>query len=434
MEKKIYDMAGIGIGPFNLGLAALIEPLEDLEAIFFEQNTEFQWHPGMLLEGTVLNSSFLADLVTFADPTSPYTVLNYLHKHNRLFQFYFYKKMNIPRREYNSYTRWVASQLPSCNFGSRVIDVIDHPEKGCYEIVIQNVENKERNVIFAKHIVIGTGSTPLFPPGIEEKLNDDIIHTSSYAYKQNDLKDSESITIVGSGQSAAEIFLDLLQDQKYFDYSLAWMTRSNQFFQSESAKLAREVFSPDYVRYFRGLDFEKRMDALPALDQGRKGIEQDTLINIYDLLYHRSVEREDPKVILQAMTELQDVEQKGKNYEISFIQWQSGENFRHHSNKVVLATGYKPGVPEWLNKFKPLIEWENESHYKVNEKYRLEFKKHRPHRIYMLTGLDHSHATAATNLALSVLRNQTIINDISGHDVYPLQKDVIFQQFQPKKD
>jgi L-lysine 6-monooxygenase (NADPH-requiring) len=33
---------------------------------------------------------FLADLVTLADPTSPYTFLNYLHEQGRLYRFYFH--------------------------------------------------------------------------------------------------------------------------------------------------------------------------------------------------------------------------------------------------------------------------------------------------------------------------------------------------------
>ncbi|MDQ7860073.1 SidA/IucD/PvdA family monooxygenase [Peribacillus frigoritolerans] len=39
MEKQqsIYDLVGIGIGPFNLGLAALLEKTPELNAVFFEK-------------------------------------------------------------------------------------------------------------------------------------------------------------------------------------------------------------------------------------------------------------------------------------------------------------------------------------------------------------------------------------------------------------
>ncbi|MCH5719930.1 lysine N(6)-hydroxylase/L-ornithine N(5)-oxygenase family protein [Niabella hibiscisoli] len=48
-ETKIYDIAGIGIGPFNLGLAALTAPVNNLNTIFIEQKSEFNWHEGMLI-------------------------------------------------------------------------------------------------------------------------------------------------------------------------------------------------------------------------------------------------------------------------------------------------------------------------------------------------------------------------------------------------
>ncbi len=51
--------------------------------------------------------------------------------------------------------------------------------------------------------------------------------------------------------------------------------------------------------------------------------------------------------------------------------------------------------------------------------------------MYISTNLEHSHGTAATNLSLAVMRNQTIINDVAGKEIYPIQKDAIFQQFMP---
>lgn len=41
---RIYDILGVGIGPFGLGLAALAEPLDDVDAVFVDQRPEFRWH------------------------------------------------------------------------------------------------------------------------------------------------------------------------------------------------------------------------------------------------------------------------------------------------------------------------------------------------------------------------------------------------------
>ena len=87
MSKDILDLAGIGIGPFNLSVAALLDQQPDINAAFFDQKTTFDWHPGMQLPGARLQTSCLKDLVTGADPCNPFSFLNYLVQQGRLYPF-----------------------------------------------------------------------------------------------------------------------------------------------------------------------------------------------------------------------------------------------------------------------------------------------------------------------------------------------------------
>ncbi|MCW7991664.1 lysine 6-monooxygenase, partial [Streptomyces platensis subsp. clarensis] len=114
------DLVGIGIGPFNLSLAALANPLAELDTAFYEQRPGFDWHPGLLIDGATLQVPFLADLVTLADPASPWSFLNYLKTCDRLFPFYFAERFHIHRAEYDAYCRWVAGNLPGVHFGHQV--------------------------------------------------------------------------------------------------------------------------------------------------------------------------------------------------------------------------------------------------------------------------------------------------------------------------
>lgn len=436
-EKKIYDMIGVGIGPFNLGLAALLDGVEEITALFFEQDTTFDWHPGMLIDGTDLQVPFLADLVTLADPRSRYTFLHYLHQHNRLYQFYFFNRFDIPRQEYNDYAQWVASNLDDCHFGKRVIDVISHDSSDpYYEVVVLDLRTELEERYHARHVVLGTGSIPNIPEGFEHFPAGEVSHSSEYLYHEKSLKKADSITIAGSGQSAAEVFYDLLADQKHYGYQLAWLTRSAGFFQLESAKLGQEVFSPDYVDYFHRLSFQQRMDALPTLGQLRKGIDPETLKSIYDLLYHRSIRREDPPVTIQPLTEVNDIQplKERPGYQLTCRQWQENHTFQHQSEKVILATGYEPHIPDWLHRFEDEIVWEDDKRYKVSANYEIVFEKKRDNRLFTLTNLEHSHGAGATNLGLAVQRNQTIINTIAGRDIYPVKKDTVFQQFSMKEE
>ena len=85
MNDHCYDFIGIGIGPFNLGLACLSEPLDDVDALFFDENDDFAWHHGMMLDDATIQVPFLADMVSMADPTSRYSFLNWLKQTGRLY-------------------------------------------------------------------------------------------------------------------------------------------------------------------------------------------------------------------------------------------------------------------------------------------------------------------------------------------------------------
>lgn len=104
--KKIYGIIGIGIGPFNLGLAALAHQIENIEAIFFDQSPSFNWHPGLLLKDARQQVPFLADLVTLVNPRSPFSFLSFLHETQSMLRFGIRENYFPSRQQYNAYCRW----------------------------------------------------------------------------------------------------------------------------------------------------------------------------------------------------------------------------------------------------------------------------------------------------------------------------------------
>ncbi|MBG9912924.1 ornithine monooxygenase [Bacillus xiamenensis] len=423
----MIDVIGIGIGPANLGLAALLEEYEDVTCCFFEQETEFAWHPGMLIKGTDLQVSFLADLVTMANPRSRYTFLNYLHESNRLHRFYTFEQFDIPRREFNAYLAWAAGELDSCQFGMKVEEVMDCQDG--YLVKVRKLTDGSLSEYRAKHVVLGTGSKPMIPVDVPEAALPYVTHSSRYVDRQKEIHEAQSVTVIGSGQSAAEIFLDLLQHQTK-GQQLSWFTRSSEFRELETAELGQELFTPKYVEYFHSLPYEERMNTLPRLAGLRNGIDASTLSRIYQELYHRSVSGEEPSVLIQPMTELEAVHMKDdQSLELHLKQWQLKKEKTIAADHVVLATGYTPNIPSWFSTYGPLIEWESDQHFKVTDDFRLVFKDKRSHHFFTFTNLDHSHGTAATNLKLSIYRNQKVIQTIRGIEKSPVKQETAFQQF-----
>ncbi|HWO97832.1 MAG TPA: lysine N(6)-hydroxylase/L-ornithine N(5)-oxygenase family protein [Bacillus sp. (in: firmicutes)] len=426
-NEQILDVIGVGIGPFNLGLAALLEKT-DCRSLFFDKKPRFDWHPGMLLEGTTLQVPFMADTVTMVDPTSRFSFLNYLHEQKRLYHFYFFEKFHIPRTEYNHYCQWVAEQLPQLQFECEV-ENIEQTEEGYFRITVFSAGENEQKTYYAKHVVIGVGTRPYVPERFQSALGDRVFHSSQYMSKRENVLKGNSVTVIGSGQSAAEIFYDLLSKQPDHDYQLSWFTRSKGFYPMEYSKLGLEHFSPDYTRYFYHLPKEKKKLALNNQALLYKGISFDTIGDIYDLLYERTVGNKEPDVHLQALTELASIEEWNSGYLLSLYQHEQEEHRQMESDAVILATGYHPYIPDCLKGMKHLVEWDEFGQLAIQEDYKVKLHTEGHHHLFVQNGELHTHGVGAPDLGLGAFRNAIIINQVAGKEVYQTYKNNVFQQF-----
>jgi lysine N6-hydroxylase len=296
-----YDVIGVGVGPFNLGLAALLDPVRDVRAVFFDAAPRFAWHPGLMLPEASLQVPFLADLVTMADPTSRYSFLNYLKERDRLYRFYFHERFHISRREFDAYARWVAESLPSCRFGHEVGDV--RPADGGWIVrLADGSEYRTRAVVF------GIGSRRSVPPVGRSVLGEDAFHSADYLTYREKVVAADSVTVVGSGQSAGEVVADLLETRLRTGLSLDWFTRSSGFMPMEYSKLGLEHFSPEYTSYFYRLDPADRDRVRAGQDLLYKGLSAETSARIFDLLYDATIDADDPPVTYAAGCSLEGIE------------------------------------------------------------------------------------------------------------------------------
>ncbi|MFC2949437.1 lysine N(6)-hydroxylase/L-ornithine N(5)-oxygenase family protein [Virgibacillus sediminis] len=434
-KPNVYNVIGIGLGPFNLGFAALAEGVTEIDAMFFEKKPQFDWHPGMMIEGTTLQVPFLADLVSMADVTSKYSFLNYLQNQNRLYRFYFREDFHIPRKEFNHYCQWVTEQLTNCQFHKNVkqVDLRDIDGQSLYEVVVEDVQTRKQSVYLAEHIVMGIGTVPAIPAQLQSALGENIFHTADYLYKKGKCKEVESIAVIGSGQSAAEVFLDLLEEQHSYGYSLKWYTRSKGFFPMEYSKLGLEHFSPDYTSFFYHLPQEKKDKLLREQDLLYKGISSDTISDIYELLYQRSIGSEEPDIHLQAMSAIESIEPIGNRWRLHGVQQVSEENFTDDTDLIVLGTGYKPKIPDFLSPLYGRIAWDRQGRFEVLEDYRLKMNGSKNNSIYIQNGEIHTHGVGAPDLGLGAHRNAVIINALAGREIYPVKPINIFQSFDGQK-
>src|SRR5699024_4884519 len=94
--------------------------------------------------------------------------------------------------------------------------------------------------------------------------------------------------VEGSGQSAAEVYHDLLSASGDRGPRVDWVTRSPRFFPMEYTKLTLEMTSPEYIDHFHALPRDSRDRMLREQRSLYKGINADLINQIHDLLYRRS--------------------------------------------------------------------------------------------------------------------------------------------------
>ncbi|MFD8383916.1 lysine N(6)-hydroxylase/L-ornithine N(5)-oxygenase family protein [Streptomyces sp. NPDC059679] len=429
-----HDFIAIGLGPFNLGLAALTDPIDELNGLFLERKPDFDWHSGMFLEGSTLQTPFMSDLVTLADPTSPYSFLNYLKANGRLYSFYIRENFYPLREEFNDYCRWVAARLDSVRFGQEVTSVEYDEAEGRYVVHTTETATGERRTWRAGRLVLGTGTPPYVPEACRD-LGGDLIHNSRYLEHKEALQAKESITVVGSGQSAAEIYYDLLQDIDAHGYRLDWITRSPRFFPLEYTKLTLEMTSPEYVDYFYGLPAHTRERLNTSQKNLYKGINSDLINAIFDLLYIKNRRGPCPTrlmtntVLRQASYESADGSPAGGSYALGLRQEEQGQDFTLTTQGLILATGYRHQVPEFLAPVRDRIAWDEAGRFAVARDYSINTAT-AGREIYVQNAELHTHGFVTPDLGMAAYRNSCIIRELlGGREHYPIEKTIAFQEF-----
>jgi lysine N6-hydroxylase len=419
---KTYDIAGIGIGPFNLGLAALADKLPELDCIFIDKNESFDWHPGLLLPNARMQVPYYADLVTLADPTSRFTYLNYLKSQRRLLSFGIHDQPFPLRIEYNAYCRWVASQLPSLHFGRECMHVTRDDKEPRYVITVWNKRSRQEEIIRARHLVIGIGSTPFIPAHIPDHPL--VFHASEYLPKKADLLKQQRITIIGSGQSAAEIYYDLLPHSHQFS-ALHWYTQSRRFYPMDYSKLVLEMSTPDYIRHFYHLDPEQKKSELSDQQYLYKGINRELIDAIYDELYVQQLNKRACDVKLVTHTTLDSVTLLKDHRVAHFTHQQTNVSTQIHTDAMILATGYQQNIPGFLSGISDRIHFDDDGKIALH----LDYSADDHHTIFMQNADLHTHGFNSADLGLGPYRNGMILNSMLKRTVYEFENNVTFQSF-----
>ncbi len=417
MDSHIYDVIGIGAGVFNLSLAVLLEEQNFDNVLFFDKNPQINWHQGLLLESSELQVNYLKDLVCPVDPTSRFTFLNYLSQRGLLYQFMNRKTGTISRNQFQHYFRWVADQLPALSFNTRVTAVIHDGE---HFIVTANGKQYR-----SKHISVATGIMPNLPECAKKVMEDEahrknIFHVNQYANRKSELADKR-VAVVGGGQSSAEVFSDLLNENS--PSAMSWYGRRLNFHTLEDNCFINELYVPGFMDVFKQLPQEKKEFFVDKLAMSSDGINQQLLDSIYRLVFERHFfSDKDYNYDIRAGHELTDVTPLAQGYKLTYKNWMTEELVEQEADKIILATGFQSSS---FNMLEHVLEGEYQSidDFKMKDHFELIWRGMETSKIFVQNTSKRVVGLIDPNLSIAAWRAAMIANAVMDKKVYPDQPD-----------
>ncbi|MER7046538.1 MULTISPECIES: lysine N(6)-hydroxylase/L-ornithine N(5)-oxygenase family protein [Streptomyces] len=425
-----HDVIAIGCGPFNLGLAALASTVDDLDLVVLEEQPELTWHRGMMFGNASMQVNFLADLVTLVAPGHPLSFLTYLHDMDRLYTFTVRENFFPSRREYEDYLRWAAARLPSVRFSHHVEEVRWDAAEECFTVLSVRGDGTRLRMT-ARNLVLGIGTAPYTPEALSDLPPSALLHTSDYVHRAADVSRAGKITVVGSGQSGAEVAADLLGRNLEGGPAVSWLTRTASFAPLDYTKMVLEMTTPAYMQYFHSLPEEVRDRLTREQWQFYKGISTDTLEEIHELLYRRQLEHGLAEVELRfgITVESAAVDPAGRTV-LTCRHRDTGQLFEHITDLVVAATGYRNRPPAFLNPIDDLLLRDAGGRHQVRLDHSVELAEGVTGRVFVANAETHAHGVSSPNLDIGAVRNATILNAISGREIYRLPKRSAFTSFE----
>ena len=409
-----YDLIGVGIGPFNLSIAALAATQSQMSSMFFDKKQQFAWHPGLLLQDSKMQTSFMKDLVSCVDPTSPYSFMNYLVRNRKVYPFLASGQSVISRLEFSDYMGWVAHQLNNTRFDSPVEHIEFHNGKFA---VTSGGETS-----YSQHLVMGTGMQPYIPTCAEAYAGATCFHASQLALHQPNLN-NKRVAIIGGGQTGADVFQHVFDGTFGKAARIDWVSRRPNIESLDEGCFTDEYFMPDYVNGFYHLDQNRKDREVSRQKLTSDGITTDCLEGLYQRLYHDKYVLKTPNWwSIQPSRTLVQMQHNEQGYTMQLSHGLHGAQDALQADVVILCTGFKRAMPPCLEQLMPDIETDASGQATLSEDFCANWKGSDNNRIYMVNAGTRSHGIAEPQLSLTSWRAAKIINHVMTEQIYDLSE------------
>jgi lysine N6-hydroxylase len=325
-----------------LSLAALSAPIPSLRSRFYDRAREFVWHAGLLFPESVIQTSYLKDLVTAVDPTSKHSFLSFLVAHKRFYSFLTASFPQVTRAEFSEYFAWVSRSLPSLEFDAPVLEVN-------YQDDLFHVRTS-RSSAHARDLVLGTGQSQYVPEFAKPHLGHGVYHSNQIGFYKPTFA-GRRVAVIGGGQAGAELVNHFLADSRNLPSSLLWVSRRENFLPLDDSPFTNELFTPEFAEYFyHNMDRDSKFRLLERQKLASDGGSMNLLQDIYRRLYIiRFVEHRPRMAHLLPNHKFTSIRRTDGGLTLRSA---DGQPIEHEVDLVLLATGHQYRLPDCLEPLK----------------------------------------------------------------------------------
>lgn len=405
--KSHYNCVGVGVGPANLSLAALLHSHPEVSNLFIERRASFGWHDGQQIPGASLQVSLFKDLVTLAEPTNRFSFLSYLYEQGKIYHFINAQFDAVPRQEFRNYLEWVCQQNENIVFDEEVRSI---------DFDRTFVIRTSKRTLTADNVSIGVGNEPWVPPAGRDKLGTTQYHVNEFVDRACDLG-GRRVTVVGGGQSGAEAFLDLIsRDGADRPAQVNWISRRRNFFPIDDSPFTNDYFMPCYSDYFSGLERDARLAFNTHQVLASDGVSLSTLRTIYQRCYlHRFVRGDHEFVALYPNRNVTRVSNgAGQSWHVmAELNDHPGMVDHIKTDVIVWATGFRPTSLRVLSPIADRIDWEA-SETLIDQDFAVRWDGPPDHNIFVQNAARQQRGLADPNLSLIAWRSRRIVDRMLG--------------------
>jgi L-ornithine N5-monooxygenase len=414
MTHQDVELLAIGAGPSNLALAVALEELapDDLarNSLLIDRADAVVWQQGLLLPWVTSQISFLKDLVSLRNPTSEFSLVNFMHATGRLDDFINLGNLWPYRSEISAYLAWVAQSLHKVRvqLGCECVDVT--PQRDASGALVGWLTRlADGSTISSRYLVLATGREAHIPAELAGLSPERVVHSTLYTHRMATLPRDlpHRIAVLGGAQSAAEMVCALQTELP--EAEIAWVMRSLGPNALQDSKYTNEMFYPSFVDKVYGASPQGREEIRREMHRTNySGVEPDLLQSMYAEQYvNRLTGRE--RMELVTMVNLVGASESADGVVLELADRTTGEVTKLERDLVFLGTGFSREMP-WL--VRRLVAELRLADVAVSREYRLELGEPSEAACYLHGVNEETHGVGDSLFSVMADRTALTVHDV----------------------